>query len=362
MSEATATTAPSRAPAPSPAQEAAHRSPSRLWVVLGTLGAIFLGVILLVAVWGKAIAPTAFIGEIESRGLGVLIGSTAVSYLALALEAGLGLLLLLGVRRLWVLVPTALLVAFFLALTGQDYVRSLAGLETHSASCGCFGNLVARSPGQAFWQDLGLMVPALVLAFFGRPKKGTARTVPPVRTTLAVVAAVAAVVLAWKAPSLPLDNLATRLKPGVEVADLCVGEGTEKVCLDTVAPSLDPSKGGDHLVILADLDDAFGESVETINAYADRRMMAEDDGDQADLPDLTVITSAGPDERQAFFWQWAPAFEPAQAPEALLEPLYRTLPRSFAVSNGEVTETWSGLPPFERWTAGSTEETRSTTP
>jgi len=356
MSEATATH-------PSP-QETVQRSPSRPLAVLGTLGAVFLGAVLLLAVWGKAIAPTAFIGEIESRGLDVLIGPAAVAYLALALEAGLGLLLLLNVRRLWVLVPVAMLVAFFLALTGQDYLRSLAGLEAHSASCGCFGNLVTRTPAQAFWQDLALMVPALVLAFFGRPRTdrgatgatgggGAARSVPPVRTTLAVVAAVAAVVLAWKAPGLPLDNLATRLKPGVEVADLCAGEGPERVCLDTVAPALDQ---GNHLVILADLDDAFGEDVEQINAYADDRMMS------GGGPDVVVVTAAGPEERQAFFWQWAPSFEPAQAPEALLGPLYRTLPRSFAVSDGEVTETWTGLPPFARWTDGSTEETRSTTP
>jgi len=352
MTEATATTA-----APSHASgEISRRSPPRSLVVLGTLGSVFLGVILLVAVWGKAIAPAAFVGEIESRGLGLLIGPAGVAYLALGLEAGLGVLLLLGVRRLWVLIPTALLVAFFLALTGQDYLRSLAGLEAHGSSCGCFGNLVTRTPAQAFWQDLALMVPALVLAFFGRPPRDAARTVPPVRTTLALAAAVGAVVLAWRAPGLPLDDLATRLKPGVDVTEVCAGEGSERVCLDTVVPDLDR---GDHLVILAELDDAFGESVEQINAYADERMMDESG---RELPELDVITAAGPEERQAFFWQWAPAFDPAQAPEALLAPLYRTLPRSFAVSDGEVTETWSGLPPFERWTDGSTEETRSTTP
>jgi len=351
MSEVTfITAAPSRESASRPRSRGA-----RALVVLGTLGGVFLGAVLLVAVWGKAIAPTAFIGEIDSRGLGILVGPAAVSYLALALEAGLGILLLLGVRRLWVLIPTALLVTFFLALTGQDYVRALAGLETHGTSCGCFGNLVTRTPGQAFWQDLGLMVPALVLAFFGRSRDG-ARTVPPVRTALAVVLAVGAVVLAWKAPGLPLDEWATQLKPGVQVTDLCAGQGSGRVCLDTVVPGLDRSDNGDHLVILADLDDDFGQSVEQINAYIDHHTMS------GEGPDLSVVTAAGPAERQAFFWQWAPAFEPAQAPEALLAPLYRTLPRSFAVSHGEVTETWSGLPPFARWTAGSTDETRSTTP
>ena len=329
-------------------------------MVLGTLGGVFLGAILLVAVWGKAIAPTAFIGEIESRGLGLLIGPAAVAYLALALEAGLGVLLVLGVRRLWVLVPAALLVAFFLVLTGQDYARSLAGLEAHGAACGCFGNLVTRTPAQAFWQDLALMVPALVLAFFGRPRP----VEPAGRAALAPCRRCARPSPSWRLSprwcwpgrrrALPLDDLATRLKPGVDVTDVCAGEGSRARLPGHGGAGPRPGRLPGH-------PRRPGRRLRRERG-ADQRLrrppqMLEETG-----PELAVITAAGPDERQAFFWQWAPAFEPAQAPEALLAPLYRTLPRSFAVSDGEVTETWSGLPPFERWTDGSTEETRSTTP
>lgn len=330
--------------------------------LVGTAAGVLLGGVLLVAVWGKAVTPAAFVEEIDSRGLGLLIGPAAVAYLALALEAGLGMLLLLGVRRPWVLVPSALLVAFFLFLTGQDYYRSAMGLEPAAQSCGCFGNLVSRTPAEAFWQDLFLLAPALGLAFLGRPRRG--RTVPPVRTVLGLAAALGAVLLAWKAPELPLDDWATRLRPGVEVTELCVGEGgegSERVCLDTVVPELER---GEHLVVLAELDEDFGRKVERLNAYVDRRMMG------GGGPELSVVTTAEHDARQSFFWQWAPAFEPHQAPESLLASLYRTLPRSFAVSDGEVTETWSGLPPFEQWadrsndpsTDPSTDQTRSTTP
>ncbi len=327
--------------------------------IVGTVAGVFLGAVLLVAVWGKAITPAAFVEEIDSRGLGLLIGPEAVAYLALALEAGLGMLLLLGVRRPWVLVPAALLVAFFLFLTGQDYYRSAMGLEPAAQSCGCFGNLVTRTPAEAFWQDLLLLGPALGLAFLGRPGSRV-RAVPPVRTVLGLAAALGATLLAWKAPELPLDDWATRLRPGVEVTELCVGggvEGSERVCLDTVVPELE---SGEHLVVLADLDEDFGRQVERINAYVDRRMMG------GGGPELSVVTTAEHDARQSFFWQWAPAFEPHQAPESLLASLYRTLPRSFAVSDGEVTETWSGLPPFDRWADrskdSSTDQTRSTTP
>ena len=172
---------------------------------------------------------------------------------------------------------------------------------------------------------------------------------------------VLAVLLAWKAPELPLDDWATRLRPGVEVTELCVGDGSERVCLDTVVPELER---GEHLVVLAELDEDFGRKVERLNAYVDRRMMG------GGGPELSVVTTAEHDARQSFFWQWAPAFEPHQAPESLLASLYRTLPRSFAVSDGEVTETWSGLPPFEQWadrsnepsTDPSTDQPRSTNP
>ena len=319
-----------------PAERSAGLRPLRL---LGTAGGVFLGAVFLFAAWAKAIDPNAFVGEIASRGLTFGLGAGAVAFLALALEAGLGTLLLVGVRRLWVLVPAALLVVFFLFLTGQDYYRSLVGIELDSAACGCFGNLVQRTPAQAFWQDLLLLVPALGLAFLGRPREGSA--VPVARTIVGAMATAAVVLLAWKAPELPLDDLATRLSPGVEVTSLCAGEGAERICLDTLVPGVEE---GEHLVVLADLDEGFGERVEKINRYLDARIL-----DVPDAPALDVVVTAAPEEQQAFFWQWGPGFELHQAPDMLMRPLYRRLPRSFLVRGGEVVETWDGLPPFERW-------------
>jgi hypothetical protein len=153
---------------------------------------------------------------------------------------------------------------------------------------------------------------------------------------------VAAVALAWKAPELPLDDYATRLSPGVDVTEICSGEGDQRICLDTLAPSL---AEGEHLVILTELDEAFGERVETVNRYLDARLL-----DVPDAPGLEVFTTTGPVEIQSFYWSWGPGFQPHQAPPDLMTPLYRRLPRSFLVRDGEVVETWDGLPPFERWT------------
>lgn len=333
MAEAVATTA-------SDSPDRALSSRPQPWLRwLGTAGSVFVGAVLLFATWAKAIHPDAFVEAIASRGLTFGIGAAAVAFVALALEAGLGMLLLLDVRRLWVLIPAALLVAFFLFLTGQDYYYALRGIEHEGASCGCFGNLVERTPAQAFWQDLVLLVPGLALAFVARPRGG--RTVPPVRAAIAALVVVGTIAFAWKAPGLPLDDYATRLSPGVDVAKICAGEGTQRVCLDTLAPGL---VDGEHLVILTELDEPFGERVEVINRYLDARLL-----DAPEAPGLEVFTTTGPSEGQAFYWQWGPGFEPHEVPPTLMVPLYRRLPRSFLVRDGEVVETWNGLPPFERW-------------
>lgn len=310
--------------------------------VAGTLGGMILGAVLLVAAWAKALDPAAFAAQIELEGLDFLLPAAAVALVALAIEVLLGAALLLGVRRPIILWPAAALVVFFLFLTGRTWWRDAHGtLPADAAGCGCFGNLVERTPAEAFWQDLLLLVPALLLAFVARSREPLWReeeTAPRFRLGLAGVLTAAAVVLAWKAPELPLDDLATRLKPGVEAPALCTGSAANgpKVCLGDIVPEL---AEGEHLVILADLDDAFGASVERLNAY---RWAGTG-------PVLWVVSSASEEDLFTFRFGHGPAFEIREAPPALLRPMYRTLPRSFLVRGGEVVETYGGLPPLERW-------------
>lgn len=324
-----ATTVPENgSPALSGMQEA--RRPRLYW--LGTAAGVFLGAVLLVAVWAKTLDPTAFAEQIRLEGLDFALSAQAVALIALALEAGVGLALVLGIRRLWVLVPAALLVAFFVFLTGRAWYLFANGLREAEA-CGCFGNLVQRTPAEAFWQDLLLLVPALLLAFVGRDRAG--RGFPAKRVALVAVATAAVALVAWKSPDLPLDNLATRLKPGAEIDAMCAGgTGDEAVCLDTVAPGL---KQGEHLVVIADLadleDPALAKAVPELN-----RLAGQGKG-------VWLLSASPAEQHQAFFWRFGPSFEVVETPAPLLRPLYRRLPRSFRVRDGRVTETFSGLPP-----------------
>lgn len=316
------------APAARTSNSAAGR-PRFYWV--GTLAGAVLGVVLLVAAWAKALDPASFAEQIRLEKLDFLFSAEAVALIALALEVGLGLALLLGVRRLWVLVPSALLVAFFVFLTGRTYYLSLHGQLPEASSCGCFGNLVQRTPGEAFWQDLAMLVPPLLMAFLGRDRRG--RLFPPVRTAAIALATAGTLVFAWKAPALPLDDLATRLRPGVAINELCAGAGEDAVCLSTVASDL---RQGEHVVVMAALDDPdMATIVEQLNARAE---------DHAG-PQAWLLSSSSPELHQAFFWQWGPSFKVVEVPEAVLRPLYRKLPRSFRVKDGRVVETFPGLPP-----------------
>lgn len=301
--------------------------------VVGSVAAVVLGLVLLVAAWGKAINPEAFVEQIRFEGLDFFGLAYLVALMAIAVEVALGTALVLGLRRWWVMVPTVVLVLFFLFLTGRAYWRFEQGLISAAESCGCFGNLVSRTPAQAFWQDLALLGLLTILCFVGRPKKKHHR--PVVRLALVFVLTAAGLALSVMAPRLPIDNLATRLKPGVSVSDLCAGarDDPARICLDTLIAEL---REGHHWIVMTGLEE------EIFLAGVPRLNEAVLDGSERHL---YVVTAAAEETVGSFSWTQAPAFEVREAPEALLRPLHRRLPRSFEVVDGEVIATQSGLPP-----------------
>jgi len=319
----------------------ADRSPRHGWLHwLGYLGGAFLGAVLLVAAYGKAIHPEAFAQQIQLERLAFFGSPFAWAVFMVAVEVGLGLALVLNLRRRSVLVPATLLVALFVFLTARTYWRSThGGLSPEElASCGCFGNLVERTPAEAFWQDLLLLVPGLALAWVGRPaaNPAQARSGRSLRAglaaTVAGVGAIAAGAFAWFAPGLPLDDRATRLRPGTELSQVCGGGGDERICLDTLVPGL---ASGSRWVVLADIRASdFADLAQTLNRYVAS-------GRQ---PEVAVLADFTQDEQMELFWRLAPAFDLHEVPAAVLRPLYRRLPRTFFVEEGRVTRTFAGLP------------------
>jgi hypothetical protein len=281
--------------------------------ILSPLAARLLGVILLVAAYAKAIDAHGFSALLRD----MLPVPPAVAYPAtlalLAFEAGLGATLLAVPRH-----PGVLLVASatFLGFVGV-VVWQLVQPDT-GVGCGCFGQLVERTPRQAVVEDVGF-VALVALAWVGRERSARLRLGP------AVVGVVAAVALAVAAPRLPLDDHATALAPGVSV---------EATHLDEIVPEL---RTGRHLVLLLDrADPATSARIPQLN----RRL---------NLPNgPTPVWGVADDDRElavAFLWSAGAAFDVRGAPPRMLRRLYRTLPRSALVDGGHVIATWSGFPP-----------------
>ncbi|MDF1701011.1 MAG: hypothetical protein P1V36_07625 [Planctomycetota bacterium] len=318
-------------------------SPAPRWLrVLADLGGFVLGGVLVVALWGKMVDPHAFAELAASEGLDFLLPAGWVAAIGLALEAVLGFALLFGLRHLKVLIPSAGLVAFFVFLTGRTYLSHLSGSHIDDGSCGCFGNIIDRSPTMAFWTDMGLLVPPLVVAFFARPPQPMSRE--RLRWGLTWGLSAAALVFAWFAPGLPLDDLATRLAPGVEAEALCAGQDENRVCMDDVIPEIVENR---HVVLLARLDDeAFLERLDALNDYA-----LEGVG-----PMLWVVTPASEEDVELFNLTHQPVFQLLPCPVGVVRPLYRTLPRTFVTQDGTVRRTIQDWPPLAEFAEESGSE------
>ena len=312
----------------------AAAAPAASWKrTVGTIAAVLLGAIILYAVYGKSIDPAAFTEQIAHEGLDFALPANAMMFVALGIEAILGVLLLLNVRRLWVLIPVTLLVLFFLFLTGRTWYMDAHGLAMPLAGCGCFGNLLERTPEEAFWMDLVSLLPLAILAWLGRPK-GPPH--PLNRLGLAGAATVVILVFAWMAPKLQLDDLATKLGVGTEVAEVCAGRGDDRACLSGEAGIMPDWMEGQHLVVLSELhEQQFLDAIPRLNEQAAQ-------GE----PRLWIVTSQEKDDHFHLEFDFQATFTPEVVPPSLLRPLYRSLPRSFLVENGTVTKTWSGLPPL----------------
>jgi hypothetical protein len=283
--------------------------------VVGLLAARILGVVLLVAAFAKALDPHLFALQLTDLLPVPSRLAFAAAIAAIGFEAGLGAALLAGWRHPLVLAVTT---ATFVALLGVVTWQLLWPSEV-AGGCGCFGQLVERTPQQAFYEDL-VFVALAGLAWLGR---GNGRYVP--RWGPTSLAAVVGMGFALASPSLPLDDQATALAPGVTV-------GATR--LDKVIPELST---GRHLVLL--LDRADPDTQAAIPALNERLKV---------LGSTTAVWGVADEDAElaaAFLWSAGPAFTVRGASSRMLRTLYRALPRSALIDGGRVVRTWSGFPP-----------------
>jgi methylamine utilization protein MauE len=278
----------------------------------GALAAYLLGAVLLLAAYAKAIDPHGF--AVRLRDLPVLSAAAYPGALVvIAFEAGLGAALLGGSRHPLLLLLTNGTFLVFVGIVAWQLVR-----PDGAAACGCFGQLLERTPRQALYEDVGFAALS-GLAWLGR----TARS-DVLRWGPSVLGAGAGVALALCAPWLPLDDQATALAPGATV---------ESTKLDGIVPEL---RAGRHLVLLLDRADP---TTRTRIPHLNERLKLPRGGTA-----VWGVADDDPELAAAFLWSAGPAFEVRSVPSRMLRRLYRTLPRSALFDGGHVVATWSGFP------------------
>lgn len=283
--------------------------------VAGHVGRVSLGLVFLMAGALKALDPAEFVHQVQGYGiLGPRLAAPVAPAL-IVLEIVLGVALLAGVRPRLAALGAMALLAVFIAI--EAYGLSIGKTE----SCGCFGAYVQRTPGQVIAEDVlfsGLAVLGLwgLAGWPGMPlRRGAA-------VLLGSVALAAAFVLA--SPFLPIDPYVTRLAVGRSVSDLSLLEK---------APQL--SKGR-HLVALIDVTDPGAvETATVLNQIASR----------PGAPPVLALTPGSEEEKAAFLWSAAPAFDTRNVDRAVLKRLYRRLPRFFLLEEGRVAAIFDGAPP-----------------
>jgi uncharacterized membrane protein YphA (DoxX/SURF4 family) len=276
------------------------------------LGRLAVGAVLLLAGGIKALDPVGFSLEIDAYGWLPEGLTHPAAIFFIAVELLLGAALVLQARPRLAAWGTAALLLLFVGVLGEAWAagRQLPG-------CGCFGGLVERTPGQALVEDLLLLAALVPTLLCGRLPEGA-----PWRAAVAAGLSAAGLGLAVAAPSLPLDDLVTDLRPGQAVA---------KIGLDALVP-----EKGAVLMALLDLDGAPSQAaVPALNEVA------------RSLPEVTVtgLAAADPEARALFGWTHGAGFPVDEIGAGTVRSLARALPRFALLVDGTVVAVWTGNPP-----------------
>ena len=214
--------------------------------ILGKTACFVVGAIFLFASYAKLIEPGGFVEQIHLEGLDFWLPATLIAVAAMFLETILGILLLLGVTNRFVLAGSAVLISFFLYLTGRNYWLVAEGLRDPDATCGCFGRLIQRTAAEAFWQDLLMLGLPLLVAIRLLPRDFT---FPAWRSIAAFGAAAAVALFMARSPSLVAAGDALRFAE----------EGVRDMALVPVSATVfvDEEEDGEAQVYLSEAGASF---------------------------------------------------------------------------------------------------------
>jgi uncharacterized membrane protein YphA (DoxX/SURF4 family) len=282
--------------------------------VARALPRIGLGLVLLVAGLLKGADPAEFVRQVGTYGILSGMAAAALAYFLIPAEVALGASLLAGFLTRWAAAAGASLMVVFMGVTAYGW--SMGRTE----SCGCFGSLASRTPGEVLLEDTGFLVLGLLAFFLARREE----RVPGWKGMAVGTAALGAILLSTSAYSLPLDPLVTDLRVGRRVENLPLRESPVDLA------------SGDHLVALLDLGSPdVGSVVKKLNGFSEA----------PGSPSVVAFYAGEVDEKTVFCFNYSPKFEVVPVLRSDLKRLYRKLPRFFRVQDGRVAGVWDGTPP-----------------
>ncbi|HEY3174285.1 MAG TPA: MauE/DoxX family redox-associated membrane protein [Candidatus Polarisedimenticolia bacterium] len=279
----------------------------------GHICRVGLGYIFLASGALKSLDPEGFSGEVAQYGL--LSGAFARSfaYLLIPIEVAVGAALLLNFRPALTLSAATALMVVFIGAIGYALAT-----DQPLHGCGCFGRFVVRTPVETLREDLAFLAAGLIGLFALRGVPGRGRF----RSTMVAAVALASGAFVIASPHLPLDDVATGVKPGAEWRDLGVA-----------LADVDLTRGAYLIALLGMKDEASGAALGTLNKLAESGA-------------VPILGLHGDDDEayNEFFWSRGPAFPIYKVAPTDMKRMHRKLPRFFAVKDGRVVATWETIP------------------
>lgn len=288
--------------------------------LLFSAGPRIVGATFLWAAGIKAVAPHTFSRHLRAlgwiRGKHLLLAVTA----AAALEAGLGVALLVNTAP-GILLPFTFALLIFLTGVAVWGVRS-----GRTTDCGCYGGFIQPSIGQSVALN-GVFALLVAAGWFGQPRI----TEPAAWQLMAIsIVTLAAGLLAHSAQLFVLKNGrpmfdTTPLKVSRRWKHSSAGGATADIRGEVLVSYLGPDCP--HCTRWVKVLNAMHQSPR--------------------LPAVVGVMAASGDKRSSYLAETGIRFPVATVSQALMGRVVQAVPTTVLVNDGRITEVWEGAPPVE---------------
>lgn len=276
---------------------------------------IVVALVFLFAATIKAFHPAGFADEIAAHGLLPAAMHLPAAWFFISLE------FMLAIGLLFNLKPRLFLPMMLATLLGFIGVTAYLLVQGINVNCGCFGNVIQRTPEQVIIEDAVMFVALLfsyIILFDDRKKKSWVKIFSFSGGALAI-----ALLLTGLSAQLPVDSFVTELKEGRMFTSWPI-EGM----------FLDLNKEQRVVFLFSTKDAEIEQQIQRMNAIAQTE----------NIPTCVGLIVDGSEQLGTLVFQYGTAFPVGALEPRFAKQLYRFLPRTFILDHGFVKSVWNGVP------------------